>query len=200
MFSNAVTQFLQVIQPILSRTCFLAYNSELCYSGKKTNRGCWRHTFLKKSPGIFRLVSLPLEIPNKMKLHLWKFHQIVPHTLQFQRSKTKTHGNFTLFFCLIKPGNSTSFFIDSWSFQILFFQPPGNSMSSTPPLLPLFVFFWNSPEVVTDSQTKICKFLIQQSTRFVQRAPKPYCLTFVLVLCQPWQPCNNESADYRLNR
>ena len=200
MFSNAVTQFLQVIKPISSRTCFLAYNSELGYSGKKTNRGCWRHTFLKKSPGIFRLVSLVLEIPNKMKLHLWKFHQIVPHPLEFQRSKTKTHGNFTLFFCLIMPGNSTSFFIDSWSFQILFFQPPWNSMFSTPPLPPLFFFFWKSPWGSNRFTNKNLKLLIQQSTRFLQRAPKPYCLTFVLVLCQPWQPCNNESANYRLNR
>ena len=49
--------------------------------------------------------------------------------------------------------------------RFYFFNPPGNSMSSKPP----FAFFWNSTlEVVTASQ--ICKPLIQQSTRFGQRA------------------------------
>ena len=40
LFSNAVTQFLEVIKPILSRTCFLAYAPELSYSRKNPNTGC----------------------------------------------------------------------------------------------------------------------------------------------------------------
>ena len=98
MFSNAVTQLLDVIKPILSRTWFLAYIPELGYSLKDTNRGCWEHTLLKKTPGMYRYVTWTLKIPDKMKLHLWKFHQIVLHPLECPRPKTKTHGSSTLFF------------------------------------------------------------------------------------------------------
>ena len=96
-FSNAVTQFLEAIKPLLSTTCFLAYAHEFGYSRKNPNRGCWGHTFLKKIPGIFRFVTFSLEIPDKLKLHPWKFHQIVLHPLEFPRPKAKTHGNSTLF-------------------------------------------------------------------------------------------------------
>ena len=165
MFSNAVTQFLDVIKPILSRTWFLAYIPELGYSLKDTNRGCWEHTLLKKTPGMYRYVTWTLKIPDKMKLHLWKFHQIVLQPLECPRPKTKTHGSSTLFFswsCLEIP---LFFLLISAVSRFYFFNPPGNSMSSKPP----FAFFWNSPlEVVTASQ--ICKPLIQQSTRFGQRA------------------------------
>ena len=40
----------------------------------------------------------PLEIPDKMKLHPWKFYKIVLHPLKFPRLKTKTHGNSTFFY------------------------------------------------------------------------------------------------------
>ena len=155
MFSNAVTQFLQVIKPISSRTCFLAYNSELGYSGKKPNRGCWRHTFLKKNPGIFRFVLLPLEIQNKIKLHLWKFHQIVSHPLEFQRSKTNTHRNFTLFFawsCLEIP---LLFLLTLGVSRFYFFNPLEIPCSQHPLSPHCFFFSGKVLEVVTDSQTKI---------------------------------------------
>ena len=38
---------------------------------KKTNRGGWEYTYLKKTPGIICFLSLPLEIPDKIKLHPW---------------------------------------------------------------------------------------------------------------------------------
>ena len=121
-----------------------------------------KHFFEK---GHTFLVTLPLEIPDKMKFCPWKFH--------------------TIFF-LIMPGNSTSFFIDSWSFQILFFQSPWKFHvlnSPPPPPLPL-IFSGIAIEVVTASQTKICK-LFWTRVYALDNEPKPYCLTFVLVFCQP---------------
>ena len=59
--------------------------------------GGWGHTFLKKAPGIFKFVTLPLEICDKVVLHPWKFHKIVLHPLEFPRPKTKTLGNSTIF-------------------------------------------------------------------------------------------------------
>ena len=173
MFSNAVTQFLKVIKLILSRTCFLAYAPELGYSRKNPKRGCWGHTFLKKTPGIFRFVTLPLEIPDKMKLHPWKFHQIVSHPLEFPRPKTKTHGNSTVFFCWSYLEIPLLFLLTPGVSGFYFFNPPGNSISSArlPPPPPLFVFFTGiAHELVTASQTKIFKLLIQQSTHFGQQA------------------------------
>ena len=41
---------------------------------------------------ILDFVTLPSEIPDKMKLQPWKFHKIVFHPLEFPRPKTKTHG------------------------------------------------------------------------------------------------------------
>ena len=45
-----------------------------------------------KNPGIFKFVTLPLEILEKAKLHLWIFHKVVWHP-----------------FFSIAAGNSTSF-------------------------------------------------------------------------------------------
>ena len=39
---------------------------------------------VKKTPRIYRFVTLPLEISDKMKLHSWKFYKIVLHPLEFQ--------------------------------------------------------------------------------------------------------------------
>ena len=175
--------FLEVIKPILSRTCFLAYAPELGCSRKNQNRGCRGHTFLKKTPGIFRFVSLPLEIRNKMKLHPWKFHQILLHLLEFPRPKTKIHGNSTLFFswsCLEIPllfYRVLEFPHSIFSIRLVIPCP----QPLPPPNPPCLFFFWNSPlEIVTASQTEICTLLIQQSTCFGQQdnEPKPYCLNF----------------------
>ena len=53
--------------------------------------GGLRHTFLKKTPGIVRLVNLPLEIPDKTKLELnpWKSHKIVLEYKPIGNSKVK---------------------------------------------------------------------------------------------------------------
>ena len=106
---------------------------------KKNPHRRMRHNFWKKTSGIFRSVTLPLEIPDKMKVHLWKFQKIVLQSLEFPRPKAKTHGTPYDFFW-ITPINSTSFCIDpSRNFHSTFylFSTPRNSMSSTP----LFGFF-----------------------------------------------------------
>ena len=110
MFSNAVTQFLEVIKPILSRTCFLAYAPELGYSRKDTNSGRWGHAFMKMTPGIFRFATLPLDILDKMKLHHWKFHQIVS-PIGISKAKNQDPWRF----------HTNSFLYHTWKLQVLFY-------------------------------------------------------------------------------
>ena len=67
--------------------------------------GSWEYTFVKFRsphhplppllPGIFRFVTLPVEIPEKTIFHLCKFYKIVWHPSEIPKSKTKTHGNPT---------------------------------------------------------------------------------------------------------
>ena len=126
--------------------------------------------FWKTPSGIFRFVTLLLEIPDKMKFHPWNFHQIVSHQLRFPRPKTKTYGNSTLFFSWSWLEIPILFLLTPGVCRFYFFNPPGNNMSSTP-LPPHSLFFSGKAlEVVTASQTKICKLFIQQGTRFGQRA------------------------------
>ena len=159
MFSNTVTQFLEVIQLIslglISQ--FMLLNWAI---PEKIQTGVLRAYFFEKTPGIVRFVTLPWEIPDKMKFRNWKFHQIISHPSEFPRPKTKTHGNSTLFF--------------SWSclkIPLLFLLTPGVSRFYffQSPLSPTVCFFWNSPwgsNSFTASQEKNCKRLIQQNTRF----------------------------------
>ena len=106
--------------------------------------GGWGHTFLKKNLGICRLVTLPLDISDKMKLHPWKFHKFVSHP------KTRTYGN------------SAWLFLDyPWKFQHYFTEFP-HSIFSIPLEIPysqpsLFVFFWNNPLL---SRKRLCKKMV----------------------------------------
>ena len=70
------------------------------YSRKSPNRGGGglRIYFFEKNPRIFRLVTSPLEILDKMKLHPCKFHKIVLHAMDIPRSKSKTPENYALSF------------------------------------------------------------------------------------------------------
>ena len=120
-----------------------------CYSNwgllfqKNIKQGGLSTYFLEKSPGIFHFITLPLEIPNKTKLHPWKFHKIMLHPLEITRPKTNTWRKLQIVFSfLVTPGNFTSFLINPWKFHMLFLLTRGNSIPSTPPCL---VFFWNSP-------------------------------------------------------
>ena len=50
---------------------FLLYIfSVLGYSRKKQTEECRENTFLKKNPGNFSFLTLPLEMSDKTKLHL----------------------------------------------------------------------------------------------------------------------------------
>ena len=74
-------------------------------------------------PGIFRYVTLPLEIPEKISFYPWKFCKIVWHPLEIPRSKTKTYAmEIPHDFFLNTNGNSSSFFIDPWNSHMLFLQ------------------------------------------------------------------------------
>ena len=107
----------------LASCILLAKRSHMGYSRKNPNRRVENIIFWKKTPGIFRFVTLPLEIPDKMKLHPWKLHKIVLHQLEFPRPKAKTHGIPHDFFWIL-PVNFTSFYIDPRNFHILFIQCP----------------------------------------------------------------------------
>ena len=63
------------------------------YSRKKPNRGGQGHTSLKEHPEFLGL--LPLEIPDKTKVHPWTLQKIVLHLLEMLMPETKTSGNFT---------------------------------------------------------------------------------------------------------
>ena len=91
------------------------------YSWKYIYRqGGWEYTFLKKPPGIFRFVTLTLEIPKKKSFYPWKFCKIVWHLLEVSRPKSKTHGHGNSHdFFMNTPGNSNSFLIKSWNFHLL---------------------------------------------------------------------------------
>ena len=68
------------------------------YSKKKPQTdGGWGHALLK-TPLEFLIFFLPLEIPDKTKLHPWKIHKIVLHAFEIPRPETKTPGTSTLFF------------------------------------------------------------------------------------------------------
>ena len=81
--------------------------------------------FFQKTPGVFRFVTLSLEILEKTKL-LRIFYKIVLHSLGISRPKTKIHGSSTCFF-LIR-WKFHSFLLDFWNFHILF-NTLGDSMS-----------------------------------------------------------------------
>ena len=60
----------------------------LVYSTKIKEEWTKKYFFVKK-PGIFRLVTLPLEIRDKSKLHPWKFHKIVTNSLGNSNTKNQ---------------------------------------------------------------------------------------------------------------
>ena len=92
---------------------------------------------LPPSPGVYRFVTLPLDIPKKMSSHSrnsakfcytpWKFQGQKPRTMEIQQHVF-----------LNAPRNFSTFLIDPWSFDLLFLQYPWNSMSSTSPTVWIF--------------------------------------------------------------
>ena len=131
--------------------CWLGYSRKKSKQGQSSRTG--GHFW--KNPGIFRFVTLPLEIVNSRgkRVHPRKFCKIVVHSFFgleiLTRPKIKTHGNSTWFFFdqLTTPRNSTSFLINPWNFLMLFhffnIHTPGICMSSTPsPPCPPSPCFW----------------------------------------------------------
>ena len=78
--------------------------------------------FFKKKLWMFWIRHFPLEIPEKRKLHPWKFCKIVWHPLEIPRPKAKTHENSTSF--LDHPWKFYFFFNWPWKFHKLFLQYP----------------------------------------------------------------------------
>ena len=58
---------------------------KLGYSKKNPDRGGWVYTFPENPSGIFKFVSLPLEIPEKTNFHTRKFWKFVSHPLEILR-------------------------------------------------------------------------------------------------------------------
>ena len=58
---------------------------------EKIQTGRFEDILFWNSPGVFRFVTLPLEIPEKTIFHPWKFCKIVWHPLETPKSKIKTH-------------------------------------------------------------------------------------------------------------
>ena len=61
--------------------------------------------------GIFRFVTLPLEIPEKTSFYPWKFCKIVWCPLEIPNK-----------FFFNTPGNCLSFLLDYWNIYMLFLQ------------------------------------------------------------------------------
>ena len=84
----------------------------MAYSRKKPKQGRGLKIYFSEPtppPGIFRFVTLPLEVTEKTSFHSRKFCKIVWQPLEIPRSKTKTHGNFIW-----------AFLEHSWSFHFYF--------------------------------------------------------------------------------
>ena len=67
------------------------------YSRKNQTRGK-RTYFFENPPGIFIFFTLPRKIPDKTKLHHWKFLKIMSDPLKVPKPETKTPGNSALVF------------------------------------------------------------------------------------------------------
>ena len=119
---------------------FVVY-STMGYSRKKTKKGDWGHTFLKK----------PLEFFSFL-LYLWKFQTkqsstpgnsaklcFIPWKFQAQKPRPLEIPHD---FFLVTLGNSTSFLIKLWKVHMLFLWYPWKFHIFN---LPCLVFFWNSP-------------------------------------------------------
>ena len=80
------------------------------------------HAFMKTPLEFSIFFTLPLEIPDKTKLHPWKFHKFLLAT-SIGNSKTKNQNpwlEIPHYFFLVTLGNSTLFLINPWKFYMLF--------------------------------------------------------------------------------
>ena len=104
---------------------------------QKIKTGDWEGILYWKKPSWnFWICHFTLRNSGEKNFHPHKFCKIVWHSfLEIARSKTKAHhGNSTWFLFLNTPGNSTSFLIDPWNFQMLFLQHPWKFHVLNPPV------------------------------------------------------------------
>ena len=147
-------KFLEVIMQTVLR--FLAIycldkRSYMDYSRKNLNRRGWGHNFWKKTPGIFRFVTLPLEVLGKMKLTPGNSTKLCYTYWNFQGQKPRPMEIPHDFFW-ITPVNSTSFCIDPRNFHILFIQYSWKFHVFN---LLVCIFFWNSPTPIPNVFLKL---------------------------------------------
>ena len=102
------------------------------------------------------LLYIPLEIPDRTKLHPQKLHKIVLHSSEILRPETtKTPGEIPHDFFLITPGNSTLFLINTWKFHLLFLQYPWKFHILNSPRPPSVWFLeWPIPEKIQNSRER----------------------------------------------
>ena len=111
------------------------------YSRKIPNKRGWGHNFWKKTPGIFRFVTLPLEVSDKMKLIPGNSTKLCYTHCNFQGQNPRPIEIPYDFFWMT-PVNAISFCIDPKNFHILFIQYPWKFHVVN---LPVCIFFWNIP-------------------------------------------------------
>ena len=92
------------------------------------------------------LFTLPLEIPNKAKLHPQKLHKIVLHPSEILRHKTKTPGKFYIIF-----------FDHPWKFHVVFNEPLGIPLAISS--IPLEISYPLHPPPPTFRHTSCFHFL-----------------------------------------
>ena len=92
---------------------------------KKTNKEVdgLRTWIFKRSLWNFSFFTLPLEIPDKLKLHLWKFLKIVLDPIEIPRPKPRPL-EIPHYFLLATVGNFTLFLINSRKFHMIFIWYP----------------------------------------------------------------------------
>ena len=112
------------------------------YSRKNPNNEVKNTLFWKKNPGIFRFITLPLEICEKTSFVPWKFCEMVQHP---RNSKVKNQDpwKFHMNFSWTTLEIPLLFLIDPWNFHRLFLQYLSKFYVLNP--LPCLDFFWNSP-------------------------------------------------------
>ena len=141
---------MQTVLKFLAIYC-LTKRSYMDYFRKNPNRKGWGHNFWKKTPGIFRLVTLPLEVPDKMKLIPGNSTKLCYTHWNFQGQKPRPMEISHDFFWITWV-NSTSFCIDATNFHILFIQYPWKFHVLN---LPVWILFWNSPTPIPNVFLKL---------------------------------------------
>ena len=112
-------------------------------------------TYFLKTHGIFYFFTLPLEIPDKIKLHPWKFHKIALDPLEIPRPNHQDTWKFHI--CFSWSPLEISFAISLMPLEIPF-------PLTLPPLR--LIFFWNSPFEDGQLASYLAKYLPESCVVF----------------------------------